>query len=485
MQTKDKNEYVYVLNKKGIPLMPTKNKGKVRKLLKSKQAKIVEYKPFTIQLLYEITSHRPQIMVGNDVGRTNSSINVINEETLEPLFKAEVVTRNKEIPKLMRDRAAHRRNSRNGRRKVRQRLAYKNGTMFKIDETQSNNKNKDNYVKERYLPHYQKPIKVHFIKNKEARFCNRKRKKGWLTPTARQLLETEINIIKKIKKYVPMDDFCIELNKFDFARMENPNIRNWQYQLGRLFGKESLHNAIEEEQNYHCLLCNNPIEHYHHIVEQSKGGSNTMDNIVGLCTKHHDEVHKKEKIQKEVKAKKEGLLKKYGALSILNQIMPYYIKELVSIFGEDHLYFCVGQETKLLCEYLELPKDHHYDAYTIALLGMLQKREISLDEVVCNKENVENDTIIHNTIFDTISKETYDKIELYKIQQFRRHNRKIIQVQRERTYKIDKKTVAKNRKKRTGQTEPSLREWYKTSVEKIGKKATKILQSQMQVVKST
>ena len=81
MQTKDKNEYIYVLNKNGIPLMPTKNKGKVRKLLERKLAKIVEYKPFTIQLLYETTNHRPQIMAGNDVGRINNSINVINEKT--------------------------------------------------------------------------------------------------------------------------------------------------------------------------------------------------------------------------------------------------------------------------------------------------------------------------------------------------------------------------------------------------------------------
>ena len=273
--------------------------------------------------------------------------------------------------------------------------------------------------------------------------------------------------------------------------MENPNIKNWQYQLGRLFGKDSLYNAISEEQNHHCFLCKKPIEHYHHIIEKSKGGSNTIDNMVGLCEKHHNMIHKDVDTQEKVKSKKEGLLKKYGALSVLNQIMPYYINEVINIFGEDHVYFCVGQETKLLRDCLELNKDHHYDAYCIALLGILQKRNLSLENVVNNNNDdssnfISNETTAHNSIFDNSKeiKENYGKVTLYKVQQFRRHNRKIIQAQRERTYKIDKKVVAKNRRKRTGQTEPSLHEWYIESVKKIGKEETKKLQSKMQVVKS-
>ena len=42
---------VFVINKQGKPLMPT-IPSKTRKLLKEKKAKIVGYKPFTIQLIY-------------------------------------------------------------------------------------------------------------------------------------------------------------------------------------------------------------------------------------------------------------------------------------------------------------------------------------------------------------------------------------------------------------------------------------------------
>ena len=53
----------------------------------------------------------------------------------------------------------------------------------------------------------------------------------------------------------------------------------------------------------------------------------------------------------------------------------------------------------------------------------------------------------------------YD-IDTFTIKQFRRHNRQLIHRQTERTYKLDGKIVAKNRRKRIGQTENSLHEWY-------------------------
>ena len=45
---------IYVLNSKGVPLMPTSRHGKVRHLLRDKKAIIVRYHPFTIQLTKEL-----------------------------------------------------------------------------------------------------------------------------------------------------------------------------------------------------------------------------------------------------------------------------------------------------------------------------------------------------------------------------------------------------------------------------------------------
>ena len=48
---------VYVIDKNGQPLMPTTRHGKVRRMLKSGQAKVIKRCPFTIQLLYETGNH--------------------------------------------------------------------------------------------------------------------------------------------------------------------------------------------------------------------------------------------------------------------------------------------------------------------------------------------------------------------------------------------------------------------------------------------
>ena len=93
----------------------------------------------------------------------------------------------------MKERKQHRNLSRSVEKKRRQRRARKNNTIFKECES-------GQISKERFLPHYEKPIHIKYIKNSKSRFCNRVRPKGWLTPTANQLLLTHTNIIKKTTK---------------------------------------------------------------------------------------------------------------------------------------------------------------------------------------------------------------------------------------------------------------------------------------------
>lgn len=47
---------VNVINIHGVMLAPTNRYGRVRRLLKNGQAKIVRHNPFTIQLTYEVTN---------------------------------------------------------------------------------------------------------------------------------------------------------------------------------------------------------------------------------------------------------------------------------------------------------------------------------------------------------------------------------------------------------------------------------------------
>ena len=125
------NNYVYVLDKKGQPLMPTKRYGKVRRMLREKKAVVVNTKPFTIRLKYKPETHVLQdTVIGPDPGRTNIGVAVVRDDGT-CLFSAKAITRNKDIPKLMMERKAHRQASRRGERLARKRLAKKLGTTMK------------------------------------------------------------------------------------------------------------------------------------------------------------------------------------------------------------------------------------------------------------------------------------------------------------------------------------------------------------------
>ena len=156
------NTVTYVINKEGKPLMPTTRSGRVRHLLNRKQARVVGTNPFTIQLLYEVGNYTQDIILGIDPGRTNIGVTAVKEDGTS-LFSAEFATRNKEIPKLMANRKSYRIQHRKHRREKRQRRAIKADHQLKNKEIS------------RILPQCSKPIICKNIKNKEARFCNRKR----------------------------------------------------------------------------------------------------------------------------------------------------------------------------------------------------------------------------------------------------------------------------------------------------------------------
>ena len=63
--------YVYVVDKKGRPLMPTPRFGHVRKLLKEGKAVPISHSPFTIRLKYDVPGYTQPVHLGIDTGREN------------------------------------------------------------------------------------------------------------------------------------------------------------------------------------------------------------------------------------------------------------------------------------------------------------------------------------------------------------------------------------------------------------------------------
>ena len=359
---KRKTEYICVLALDGTPLMPTKRKRKIFKLIAEGKARIVENVPLVVQLLYEHGEEIQPVAIGPDCGRTNIGLAAVNKNG-EALMLIQCITRNEEIKKLMDKRRACRRASRMGERKARQRRAKRFNTMFAAG------------CKMRKLPQCVELIACHYITNTEARFCNRKRTPNWLTPTATQLLRTHLNLINKIRKWMPISDIGIEVNKFDFAKMEDPTVFGEKYQNGILKDYLDVDDYIYQQQEGKCLLCGESgIDHYHHIVPRHENGSEHHSNKAGLCDRCHDLVHKDLDTKHKLIDVKKGMKAKYRGASVLNQIMPFFIKEMIDMFGEEHVHLTDGRETAKARAALGIIKTddnpcHVVDAYLVAASG--------------------------------------------------------------------------------------------------------------------
>lgn len=420
---------IIVQNADGSPLMPTHHYGRVKRMLKAGKARIVSVKPFVIRLTYQIVNPGlDTVTLGIDPGRTNIGLSLIDSKGRN-LGSYLVETDNRDIPHHMSKKKKHRQASRRGERKRRQRRAVAHDNTLKITDLY------------RILPGCKKAIKCKGIRNTEARFNNRKRPEECLTPTARHLLNTHLRVIELMMQYYPIANVAIEINRFDFAKMENPGIRNWEYQKGRLFGFKDRNDAVFHDQDGKCLLCGKcPIEHYHHIVPRGRG-SESIDNIAGLCTRCHSLVHTNRNMRAKLQSKKHSMLKKYHALSVINQIMPSLLKELSSRYPT---YTTTGWQTQKMRAFYEYPKKepddgtHYIDSWLIAVDAMG----------------------ITPTVIPSFE-------HVGTIMQFRRHDRARIHYQHERSYYLNGTKVCENRHKRTGQTDarkgkktyPSLAEY--------------------------
>ena len=434
IQPKKKNKptcrqdtYVTVISKSGKLLEPTNRCGHVAYLLRTKKAIVVRKKPFTIRLLYDSPEYTQGEILGIDPGRTNIGLATVKDNG-KCTGRYHLETRNREIKPLMSDRKKHRRKHRDyGRRDRRQRRAVKNNTCV------------EGHQIERVLPGCEKPIICREIRNKKARFSNRKRKKGRLHPTGNQLLETHIHAAEKISKIRPVKGIAIEINRFAFMELEaiqnGEDISNIDFQHGRLFGLKDKHEYIDREQDCKCLLCKkNKIAHYHHIEIRNDRGSDTVDNIAGLCAACHDRVHKEEGITKKLKAIKAGTKAKFAGTSVLNSVMPGIVKELAIRFPDIPIYLTNGSETKVFRTFCGLPKDHDTDAYCIACSAL---------------------DITENDVDVSVNPEC--------LKQFRRQDRQCVHAENvDRKYCADGKVVAVNRHKRTEQKTDSLEEYRRT-----------------------
>lgn len=64
----------------------------------------------------------------------------------------------------------------------------------------------------------------------------------------------------------------------------------WQCQGSML--PKAISQAVYRRDDWKCRSCNNRNGlDPHHVIFQSAGGSDTLDNLLALCRKCHDDIH--------------------------------------------------------------------------------------------------------------------------------------------------------------------------------------------------
>ena len=425
-----RNKYVFVVDRHGEPLMPTTRFGHVRKLLKGGLAVPIKNEPFTIRLKYDSKTFTQDADEGIDPGRENVG-NAVSLSDGRCALLEDIRTNNRSVKSNMQDRSGFRSQRRRHDRQNKQRKARHDGTEIQNGEDCVALHNKDSKSVAISYPGADKPVEHKVIRGKEGKFNNRKRPDGWLTPSARQLIQCMMNTVKSTCEILPITTVHVEMNAFDFQRLEDENIHDWNH--GKLFGFKDYKDYIWHEQHGKCAVCGAPITQCHHIVPRSRNGVDNVRNIIGLCDSCHREVHNNPDAAEQLKELKSGIVKEYQ-VGLLNSVMPAFIEELYRFCDPRGIKVVIthGKDTKTARDKLNLPKDHCVDAYAISLsdrVDSITKSDVSLTDPVLVKRR------------------------------FKKKSGNITAARNQRVYRYEGKDVAYNRHKAMDQKKDSLEEY--------------------------
>lgn len=304
---------VYVISIQGKPLMPCKE-AKARKLLKQNRAKIWQYEPFTIQLLFECENQTQDISLGVDTGSKHIGLSATTSQ--KELYCADIELRN-DIVNLLAIRKQYRRTRRN-------RLRYR-----------------------------------------APRFNNRvhSKHKGWLAPSVEHKIQCHLQVIKKVHEILPITKIIVETASFDIAKIQNPDISGKEYQEGEQMGFWNVREYVLFRDGHICQCCKGKSKDNHlniHHIESRKTGGNAPNNLITLCETCHKGYHKGT-IKLPSNIKRGASFKDAAFMGIMRKSFYDKLKELYP-----NISMTFGYITKNARIKNGLPKEHYIDARCIS-----------------------------------------------------------------------------------------------------------------------
>ena len=289
---------------RGESLMPCSQR-KARILLKENKAQIINYKPFTIQLLSPTGESTQEIHVGVDTGAKHIGIAITSGNKV--LVKGEIELRDG-VHEDMTARSTLRRTRR------------------------SRN-----------------------LRHRQSRFLNRRRKDGWLPPTVQSKLDATFKWIDKFCGLVPSPILHIEVGKFDIKKIATE-------ELSDIHGYYNKRYYVFNRDGFTCQCCKKRSDKLklHHIVYKSHGGTDSVNNLITVCeTCHSSENHQEGGILYDWMLKRKNV-KQYKDATFMNIVRCRTIKRYPNAI------ITYGYETEPYRRELGIDKTHYNDAISIA-----------------------------------------------------------------------------------------------------------------------
>ena len=213
-------------------------------------------------------------------------------------------------------------------------------------------------------------------RHRQARFLNRTRPKGWLTPSLQHRVDTTMTWVNRFRRLAPIGSMTQELVRFDLQLMHNSEISGVEYQQGELQGYE-VREYLLEKWNRKCAYCGakNVALEVEHIQPQSKGetGFSNLTMACHSCNQSksnrdiRDFLSGQPDVWNRILKQAKSPLKYTAAVNSTRWALFNALKKTVLpvVTG-------TGGQTKFHRTRLDLPKTHWLDAASIGKIDSLQ-----------------------------------------------------------------------------------------------------------------
>lgn len=203
-------------------------------------------------------------------------------------------------------------------------------------------------------------------------------------PSIKAKKDCVLRVARKLKEKYGIREAIVEVAKFDFQKLRNPDISKEEYQQGMGYGYHTVKQALSFLYGYKCSYCgkdDTKLE-VEHIKPRGQGGTDRWENLCLSCMdcnrKKGNRTPEQAKMKLKIKVKS---LQSFIYASHVQAGKTYLVQELRKIFGRDKVRTTTGSWTSYYRKVHDIEKTHANDAIVIASLNFSGlKPEINIDK---------------------------------------------------------------------------------------------------------